>query len=126
MDNAAKWLAPGTTSLRSPGGSDQLRSDSSATVTASAHASTLLMRVLGETIVGANCLRAVTTEHTSLPHRPLSRRRRATSAPACWPRTDWSRARSDERRVGKELVSTSRTRGSPYHYQKKKKQHRQL
>src|SRR5690606_22730116 len=92
MAIAAKWLAPGTISLRSPGGSAQLRSDSSATVTASAQASVLLRRVLGDTRLGANCLRAVTTEHTSSPHRPLSRRRRATSATACWPRSDWSRA----------------------------------
>jgi hypothetical protein len=38
-------------------------------------------------MVGANCLRAVTTSHIVVPHRPLSRRRRATSATACWPRT---------------------------------------
>ena len=49
-------------------------------------------RVCGETMVGANCLRAVTTWHRLRPHSPLSRRRRATSATACWPRTDWSRA----------------------------------
>src|SRR3546814_15241654 len=41
---------------------------------------------------GANCLRAVTTSHIESPHRPLSSRRRATSATACWPRSDWSRA----------------------------------
>src|SRR5690606_38345722 len=61
-------------------------------VTDSAHASVLLRRVLGDTSDGANCFRAVTTSHTLSPQRPLSRRRRATSATACWPRWDWSRA----------------------------------
>src|SRR5690606_26124988 len=89
---AMKWLAPGTTSLRSPAGSAQLRWDSSAMVTACDHASVLDRRVRGETMVGANCLRAVTTSHTESPHRPLSARRRATSATARWPSTDWSRA----------------------------------
>src|SRR3546814_15206644 len=28
---------------------------------------------------------------------------------------EWTAARSEERRVGKELVSTCRSRGSPYH-----------
>src|SRR3546814_5742272 len=63
-----------------------------ALVTAWDQASTLLSRVLGDTIDGANCLRAVTTSHIESPHRPLSSRRRATSATACWPRSDWSRA----------------------------------
>src|SRR5690606_24427246 len=89
---ARKWLAPGTTSLRSLAGSAQLRCDSSAMVTDCDQASVLVRRVRGETIVGANCLRAVTTSHTESPHRPLSVRRRATSATARWPRTDWSRA----------------------------------
>src|SRR3546814_12378286 len=31
--------------------------------------------------------------------------------------------RSEERRVGKECVSTCRSRGSPYHEKKKKKRH---
>src|SRR5690606_32653608 len=57
-----------------------------------AQASVLCMRVRGETMVGANCLRAVTTSHIESPHSPLSSRRRATSATACWPRTDWLRA----------------------------------
>src|SRR3546814_17456689 len=34
-----------------------------------------------------------------------------------------SRARSEERRVGKECVSTCRSRGSPYHYKKKQQNH---
>src|SRR5690606_700350 len=92
MSWARKWLAPGTTSLRSPAGSAQLRSDSIAIVTACDQASTLRRRVFGDTSDGANCLRAVTTSHIESPHRPLSSRRRATSATACWPRSDWSRA----------------------------------
>src|SRR3546814_12052514 len=32
-------------------------------------------------------------------------------------------AGSEERRVGKECVSTCRSRGAPYHYKKKKKKH---
>src|SRR3546814_2925032 len=92
MSWARKWLAPGTISVRSPAGSAQLRSDSMAIVTAWDQASTLRSRVLGDTSDGANCLRAVTTSHIESPHRPLSSRRRATSATACWPRSDWSRA----------------------------------
>ena len=61
---AMKWLAPGTISRRWPFGSDQLCSDSSAMVTASAQASPFDSRVCGDTIVGANCLRAVTTSQT--------------------------------------------------------------
>src|SRR3546814_16504497 len=34
---------------------------------------------------------------------------------------DRDRVRSEERRVGKECVSTCRSRWSPYHYKKKKK-----
>src|SRR5690606_31372962 len=64
----------------------------SAMVTDCDQASVLVSRVRGETMVGANCLRAVTTSHTESPQRPLSARRRATSATARWPRTDWSRA----------------------------------
>src|SRR5690606_38366245 len=89
---ARKWLAPGTTSLRSSAGSAQLRCASRAMVTDWDQASVLVRRVRGETMVGANCLRAVTTSQTESPHRPLSARRRATSATACWPRVDWSRA----------------------------------
>src|SRR3546814_18673781 len=33
--------------------------------------------------------------------------------------TDCNAARSEERRVGKECVSTGRSRWSPYHYKKK-------
>src|SRR3546814_18907226 len=33
----------------------------------------------------------------------------------------WQRYRSEERRVGKECVSTCRSRWSPYHYKKKHK-----
>ena len=87
-----KWLAPGTTSRRFSGGSDQLRSDSSATLTARVQALVLASLVFGDRIVGANCLRAVTTSHIDSPHRPLSWRRSATSATASCPRTDWSRA----------------------------------
>src|SRR3546814_15964439 len=36
-------------------------------------------------------------------------------------RSRLSRSRSEERRVGKECVSTCRSRWSPYHYKKKKK-----
>ena len=43
-----------------------------------------LKRVPAGTRVGANCLRAVTTSHMESPQRPLSCRRRATSATACW------------------------------------------
>src|SRR3546814_19187722 len=35
----------------------------------------------------------------------------------------FSQIRSEERRVGKECVSTCRSRWSPYHYKKNKKQH---
>src|SRR3546814_21086480 len=40
---------------------------------------------------------------------------------ACVTSTRWARtpARSEERRVGKECVSTCRSRWSPYHYKKK-------
>src|SRR3546814_12407308 len=34
--------------------------------------------------------------------------------------TGWMQLRSEERRVGKECVSTCRSRGAPYHYRKKK------
>src|SRR5690606_20254824 len=89
---AMKWLAPGTTSRRLSAGSAQLRSDSIATVIAWASASWLRRRIRWETMPGANCLRAVTTSHIESPHRPLSWRRSATSATACWPRSDWLRA----------------------------------
>src|SRR5688572_6739491 len=92
IDSAAKWLAPGTISLRSLGGRAQLRSAFSATVTDLAQASAFCRRVPGATMVGANCLRAVTTSHIESPHSPLSRRRKATSATASWPRRVWSRA----------------------------------
>src|SRR5690606_7117255 len=92
ISRAAKWLAPGTISLRSPGGRAQLRWDSSGTAPDSAHASELLRRELGDTSVGANCLRAVTTSPTLPPPLPPSRRRGATSAPGCCPWTDWLRA----------------------------------
>src|SRR3546814_17396473 len=48
----------------------------------------------------------------------------AGSSPAV--RTTYSHfahGRSDERRVGKECVSTCRSRWSPYHYKEKKKDH---
>src|SRR3546814_16446407 len=35
-------------------------------------------------------------------------------------------ARSEERRVGKECVSTCRSRWSPYHYKNKEKQHNSM
>src|SRR5690606_23790585 len=89
---AMKWLAPGTTSRRMSTGSAQLRSDSIATDIEWAKAAWLRRRIWWETMPGANCLRAVTTSHIESPHRPLSCRRRATSATACWPRSDWSRA----------------------------------
>src|SRR3546814_13214585 len=63
-----------------------------AIVTGWDQASTLRSRVLGDTGDGANCLRAVTTSYIESPHRPLSSRRRATSATACWQLSDWSRA----------------------------------
>src|SRR3546814_15516511 len=57
--------------------------------------------------------------------------RRCPSAPDCWRQhvrsvdPGWTRAscrhRSEERRVGKECVSTCRSRWSPYHYKKKRK-----
>ena len=43
--------------------------------------------VCGDTRDGANWRRAVTTSHRFCPHRPLSRRRRATSATASCPRS---------------------------------------
>src|SRR3546814_3061952 len=42
------------------------------------------------------------------PRRASSAIRAATPPPCCW-------ARSEERRVGKECVSTCRSRWSPYH-----------
>src|SRR3546814_13858728 len=47
------------------------------------------------------------------------------SIPICgggrnWKRSSIRRSRSEERRVGKECVSTCRSRWSPYHYKKKK------
>src|SRR3546814_18532776 len=56
---------------------------------------------------------------TALPQCPP--RRRQFSCPACKnPATigATSRRRSEERRVGKECVSTCRSRWSPYHYKK--------
>ena len=47
-----KWLAPGTTSRRFSGGSDQLRSDSSATLTARVQALVLASLVFGDRIAG--------------------------------------------------------------------------
>src|SRR3546814_13443782 len=46
--------------------------------------------------------------------------RTATSGPARRPSSSSPR-RSEERRVGKECVSTCRSRWSPYHYKKKDK-----
>src|SRR3546814_17724846 len=53
--------------------------------------------------------------------------RRGASHKVLWQRGDpallegaWTR--SEERRVGKECVSTCRSRWSPYHYKKKKKE----
>src|SRR3546814_12018624 len=57
-------------------------------------------------------------------HKTASRRRRLCAAtwPACWASTSRHRPhqekRSEERRVGKECVSTCRSRWSPYHYKK--------
>src|SRR3546814_11750167 len=45
--------------------------------------------------------------------------RSTTACPTIW-RTRFTPARSEERRVGKECVSTCRSRWSPYHYKKKK------
>src|SRR3546814_15829998 len=39
----------------------------------------------------------------------------------CWSASDPLRLRSEERRVGKECVSTGRSRGAPYDLKKKKK-----
>src|SRR6188474_3681540 len=47
--------------------------------------------------------------------RPTDRRRQACSA-----RPRGPRGRSEERRVGKECVTTCRSRWAPYHYKKKK------
>src|SRR3546814_20841690 len=44
---------------------------------------------------------------------PITRRARNSILHACWPDL-----RSEERRVGKECVSTCRSRWSPYHEQK--------
>src|SRR3546814_19465485 len=41
---------------------------------------------------------------------------------AAWDLVFVQNLRSEERRVGKECVSTCRSRWSPYHYKKKKKQ----
>src|SRR3546814_13487278 len=49
------------------------------------------------------------------PSGALSRQRRAGLVTA----------RSEERRVGKECVSTCRSRWSPYHYKKKRHRHKQ-
>src|SRR3546814_13542084 len=71
------------------------------------------------------------------PARSPSRRRRSTSA-STWPTQglvdgccasvgpdpNRSPPRSEERRVGKECVSTCRSRWSPYHYKKKTIQYR--
>src|SRR5690606_36183937 len=70
---AAKWLAPGTTSWRSPGGRRQSLWVSKAMRTARSQAFRFFRRRPGFTRVGANCLRAVTTSQTESPQRPLSR-----------------------------------------------------
>src|SRR3546814_20222674 len=44
---------------------------------------------------------------------------RKHSADLDMPYTKWKDDRSEERRVGKECVSTCRSRWSPYHYKKK-------
>src|SRR3546814_16651167 len=56
-------------------------------------------------------------------HRPWTPQSAGTAATA--PSRDrpaylWSHRRSEERRVGKECVSTCRSRWSPYHYKKNK------
>src|SRR3546814_4290685 len=38
-----------------------------------------------------------------------------SASPAIWPSVNEERSRSEERRVGKECVSTCRSRWSPYH-----------
>src|SRR3546814_1815941 len=56
------------------------------------------------------------------PHsgeRGLNRGARGLSAGGSGSR--WRESRSEERRVGKECVSTCRSRWSPYHYKKKNK-----
>src|SRR3546814_15785878 len=51
----------------------------------------------------------------------VTRSRNGGSRSACSPVTPTPIARSEERRVGKEGVSTCRSQWSPYHYKKKKK-----
>src|SRR3546814_17679301 len=75
-----------------------------------------------------------TTQHSSLTKRLLKKNAAEFSslqnAPRSNPsknvsnsnRTESETGRSEERRVGKECVSTCRSRWSPYHSKKKKKQ----
>src|SRR3546814_16536527 len=58
-----------------------------------------------------NALQTLDRDHCPVPHA-LSDVRTALRKVA-------ERARSEERRVGKECVSTCRLGGSPYHYKKK-------
>src|SRR3546814_18034217 len=56
--------------------------------------------------------------HPSLPAVELAGWTGQFRSPSVFPSSNWSR-RSEERRVGKECVSTCRSRWSPYHYKKK-------
>src|SRR3546814_18396372 len=55
----------------------------------------------------------------SPPFRPMGRRFAKRCGPSAARRAE--RPRSEESRVGKECVSTCRSRGSPYHYKKNTK-----
>src|SRR3546814_12465952 len=50
----------------------------------------------------------------------FARRSRSAASPPASRQRETGRHRSEERRVGKECVSTCRSRWSPYHYKKKK------
>src|SRR3546814_12418578 len=54
---------------------------------------------------------------------PASKKCPATWSMRCLKRTPASSSRSEERRVGKECVSTCRSRWSPDHYKKKRTRH---
>src|SRR3546814_19633594 len=76
---------------------------------------------------GAACTRGRSPGARAAAARTRAAQRNRHAGRARVSRRGWKRGgirrldrRSEERRVGKECVSTCRSRGSPYHYKKKK------
>src|SRR3546814_16068276 len=75
---------------------------------------------LFRSVAPASRPRPNTSRHSAATHPATTARRQAKSPIRYCRRPDSWTARSEERRVGKESVSTCRYRWSPYHEKKKK------